>query len=250
LGSIVLAAQGPKERLGVVRYIAQNAINRCFGGHRTTTVTLRGVHYQIRVNGAELSPYHEINIQRVYECVFGFETGPGDVVLDIGANVGIFAVRQALRGACVYAFEPNPEAFSRLRSNVEANLLPGAVATYHKAVGISPGRAALRRSNATVATRVVPDAGTEIEVVTLDQIVTELGLDAVSLLKLDVEGAEVDILRGGGYALRVVKRVVMECHSPDLLREVCSVLAAAGFAVVRSNYPYAYFVARGEHARG
>lgn len=241
LARIATDARGVGEVFSLVRYCVRRALARLGWPSDTATVTLRGVRYLVRVGGAELGAYLEINLDRAYERHPGFATGPGEVVLDVGANVGLFTLRQALRGARVYAFEPDPEAFRRLQGNVEANRTPGRVDVFRRALGARPGHATLARSRETVLTRVLHDAHGEVDVVTLDQVVDELGLPVIDLLKLDVEGDEANILGGGARALAVTRRVVMECHGPELLDQVTGVLTAAGFTRLGSKPPYAYF---------
>jgi FkbM family methyltransferase len=243
LARIASDAQGVGERLGLARYCLRTALCKLGWPRGTTVVRLRGIRYQVRISGAELGAHFEVNVGRRYEQVPGFTPGPGDIVLDVGANVGLFTLRQAFRGAHVYAFEPNPDAFRRLRTNVEMNQPIGRVELFRQALGGSSGRAILACSDATVETRIVPDADGDVDIVTLDQVVAELRLSAVSLLKLDVEGAEVDILRAGVRALGITRRVVMEYHSSELLRHAAAVLGAAGFTRLGSAPPYAYFVA-------
>jgi FkbM family methyltransferase len=241
LARIAADAQGVGEGFGLACYCVRRALVRLGWPFDTATVTLRGVRYLVRVGGAELGAYLEINLERAYEQLPGFATGPGEVILDVGANVGLFTLRQALRGARVYAFEPDPDAFWRLQSNVAANRTPGRVDVFRRALGARPGRATLARSHETVLTRVLPGAHGEVDVATLDQVVGELGLPVIDLLKLDVEGDEANILRGGVRALAVIGRVVMEYHDPELLDQVTGVLAAAGFTRLGSKPPYAYF---------
>jgi len=244
---IAADARGVGEGFSLVRYGLRRTLVRLGLPSRTATVTLRGVRYLVRVGGAELGAYLEVNLERAYEQLPGFATGPGEVVLDVGANVGLFTLRQALHGAHVYAFEPDPDAFSRLQRNVAANRTPGRVDLFHRALGERPGRATLARSHGTVLTRVLPDARGEVDVVTLDQVVGDLGLPAIDLLKLDVEGDEANILRGGARALAVTRRVVMEYHGPELLDQATAVLAGAGFTRLGSRPPYAYFARDGRH---
>jgi hypothetical protein len=77
-----------------------------------------------------------------------------------------------------------------------------------------------------------------VEVETLADVVSRHGLARVDLLKVDVEGFELDVLRGAGGALRLVERVVVEYHSLDLGRRVVELLAAEGLTTVRDQKMY------------
>jgi FkbM family methyltransferase len=133
---------------------------------------------------------------------------PGDVVLDCGANVGDVAEPLAATGARVIAFEPDPWAFERLSARLGA--WPN-VTLHQAAVGVADGHATLRRADnfganpasASVKStllaggRRIDDAGgIEVAVTGLPDLIAALARahGTVALLKLDVEGAELDIL--------------------------------------------------------
>jgi len=141
----------------------------------------------------------------------------GDVVVDVGANIGLFTLEMARAVGStgrVFAYEPNPEVNGLLRDNVYLNQNAGRIsAEVHcrpVAVGPGPGTATLhvRTRHRAMGSVVNVDAGTapgeterhQMPVVDLD---TELaGIIEVKLVKVDVEGAELDVLRGMGRLLR------------------------------------------------
>lgn len=132
---------------------------------------------------------------------------PGDVVLDIGANQGFFTCYAAYRGARVYAFEPNPESYERLLSNVDANGLMDKVIARPWAIAEKEGRAELLISrdlgggmttiNAEFArnTRLAVRRTVEVPTFTLIQVFDFFSLQHVRLCKIDAEGSEIAILR-------------------------------------------------------
>lgn len=63
----------------------------------------------------------------------------------------------------------------------------------------------------------------------LEDLINRFGIDRVDLLKMDVEGAEADLLRGARRALELIRRVVFEYHSHALLEQCAELLEAAGF---------------------
>ena len=132
--------------------------------------------------------------------------GPGDVALDCGANVGAFTVLMAESGARVYAFEPNPAAFEELvaRTSVFPNVtaLQGAVTaapgpvklflhkwTDHDPVYWSTGSSVLAGKN-----NVRSDSFVTVATFQLPVFFAEFGISRVHLLKMDIEGAEVEVL--------------------------------------------------------
>jgi FkbM family methyltransferase len=128
---------------------------------------------------------------------------PGDVVLDCGANIGVFT-REALRhGASrVVAIEPAPWAVECLRRNFPAEVGTGRVMVYPKGVwdhddtlqlNIPPGMAS---TAASVALHRPAGATVAVSLTTIDHLVKDLQLERVDFIKMDIEGAEPNALRG------------------------------------------------------
>jgi FkbM family methyltransferase len=142
----------------------------------------------------------------VYD-VPGVPIRAGDVVLDIGANQGFFTCYAAFKGARVLAFEPVPELCRRLRENVDRNGFTDRVTIQQCAIGASPGfvnlfvSSYLGGAQSTTVPEFVRGAGvpviqeTLVECKTLSQVFEEFSLQRVRLCKLDVEGAELAILK-------------------------------------------------------
>lgn len=130
---------------------------------------------------------------------------PGDIAIDCGANVGKFTVAMAESGATVYAFEPNPDAFARLRETVGAypnvrcfqaavTTTPGPVKLYlHKYASDDPVHFSSGSSLVESKRNVRKDRFTLVEGIELAGFIKELD-QQVRLLKMDIEGAEVDVL--------------------------------------------------------
>jgi FkbM family methyltransferase len=134
---------------------------------------------------------------------------PGDVVIDVGANIGLYSLLAASRTGSgrVIALEPHPVAADRLRENVALNSLQN-VEVLAAAAGAEPGSAQLT-ANLDTVNHIVPGGavvGTiRVPVCTLDSLV-DAG-EQVALVKLDAEGFESAVLAGAGELLR--ERAVM-----------------------------------------
>ncbi len=165
---------------------------------------------------------------------------PG-TILDVGAHDGLLALPLSrLPGARVIAFEPLPSAFARLQAAAAGS---PAIELRPEALGAEPGRltlsvpvlggvaqeqwASLAKDYAAFAS--VGAQRFEVPVVTMDS----LGLDDLQHLKIDAEGAEEEVLRGGLATLRRCRPVVSleleERHRPGATRDVPALLAALGY---------------------
>jgi FkbM family methyltransferase len=142
----------------------------------------------------------------------------GDTVLDIGANLGILTLHFAdLVGEYgrVHAFEPNPIVMHKLRSAV-ARKGTSNVNLNEIALGQEAGFITLKipRENhgegSIVKWRSDPDVpGTDVALMRLDDYVSENRIDRIDFLKIDVEGAELEVFRGA--------RMVLEKIQPNII---------------------------------
>jgi FkbM family methyltransferase len=186
----------------------------------------------------------EIVEQRAY-LRNGVHVAEGDVVLDVGANVGVAAIffaRECGAGT-VHCFEPVTPLFELLRENVAgfSACVPHpyglgsrsgpAQITYYPAAASMSGMYADPEADRAVVRTAMLNTGTSPEEVdailkgryrsetlrcelrTLSSVLRELELDRVDLLKIDVEGAELDVLKGiGGEDWPLIRQIVIEVH--------------------------------------
>jgi FkbM family methyltransferase len=128
---------------------------------------------------------------------------PTSVALDIGANIGITScmLSKQLTDGKVFSFEPSPSVFPILDRNLTTNSVQNVVA-HQVAVGAQKGTAGFVGDSAyghlvvSKENEQKPD-GVDVAVETLDDIVETLQLDQLDFVKIDVEGFEDDVLRGG-----------------------------------------------------
>lgn len=144
-------------------------------------------------------------------------------VLDVGANAGQFAVASAklFPNAWIHSFEPVPECVESLRRNVSSL---GNVVVYPFALGEAAGEVTVHVNSYTHSSSVLrlaqvhldvfPEAretrSINVEVTTLDLVSRDLEFERPALLKLDVQGYEAQVIRGGVETLKRVDYVVLE----------------------------------------
>jgi FkbM family methyltransferase len=171
---------------------------------------------------------------------------PGDVFVDAGAYHGWYAlVASQLVGEAglVLAFEPNPEAYTTLEQNVAIN--DGRnIRTFNLATDAN-GTACLYHGpdDQSPSALAYGPGGVGHSVVTakrLDDLLTETGIEKVTLMKLDVQGAEIKVLRGATKILRQSRPtliVEVDPHAAQLLRvsarEAWDMLIGLGYTLFR-----------------
>jgi len=167
-----------------------------------------------------------------------------DTVIDIGANIGAFAVyaaKQASRGR-VLAFEPASDNYELLARNAAlnrlSNLTPVRAAVAGQTGSLTLYRASGSGAHSTMAGHLSVTTGTEsVEALSLDDVFRRYRIDRCDLLKLNCEGAEFEILYSAPDAvLARIDRIAMEYHATESKRQkadaLVDYLGRHGFEVI------------------
>jgi FkbM family methyltransferase len=196
-------------------------------------------------------------------------------VVDLGANEGYYTLfmKRLNPGLRVVGVEPLAENVDLFRRNVAANGLEN-VTCIEAAVtsagrirgGDAPVDTGTGRTQGTIRLETYPHVGTvastdiaafprpwidparvrprRVDSITLQALLDEAGVGEADILKIDVEGSEVDVLSGAAEAsagsgapatadvLRRFRRIVVECHGTERREQVLAVLGRAGFVPV------------------
>jgi FkbM family methyltransferase len=144
------------------------------------------------------------------------EARSGDVVADVGANIGLYTIALAKRvgeAGTIHAFEPDPANFLALQRHCRLNKVTAVVVAYQVAVGWTNGRIAFEGGLGPESHVGSGTVLSEVEVVRLDSLFRKGRID---ILKIDVEGAEEDVLRGASLLLNDRRRgprsIYIEVH--------------------------------------
>jgi FkbM family methyltransferase len=132
----------------------------------------------------------------------------GDIVLDCGANVGVYT-REALKNGAklVVSIEPAPENIECLRRNFASEIAAGRVILYEKGVWDKDETLVMRidPNNSAADSFIIRREGAveskQLPLTTVDKLVAELKLERVDFIKMDIEGAEQRALRGARETL-------------------------------------------------
>ena len=168
--------------------------------------------------GFDAATVGEVIYKRVYERFFS--PGRGETVVDVGAHIGSFTLIAASEvgpDGSVLSLEPSTRNFKMLARNIASNHLNN-VRALNVAAGSAEGQAELalysRAGGNSFYPRKLNRLGSEaVKVKTLDSVVSEFGLSRVDFVKIDVEGHELEVLRGASETLgRHHPKIVMETH--------------------------------------
>lgn len=164
--------------------------------------------------------------------------GACSVVFDVGAGLGDFAVHAARRWpeARVFSFEPHPETFSLLERNLALDGVTQVVAVRAALTGAGTAEAVLREGHSASERSTATGSGPGIAVpsTTLGRAFETHRIERCGFLKIDIEGAEFDVLLSADEAtLGRVEALCLEWHEGPgrTIEALASHLSACGFAV-------------------
>jgi len=147
----------------------------------------------------------------------------GDVLYDVGANIGLISILMAKYESCstlqVFCFEPEPKNFNQLSNNIELNQLGQRVSCHQMALGAAQGEIALHvRGTAgegrhSIATDKGATDSIQVKLDTLSNFASEAGKPP-TVVKIDVEGAEGQVLAGMNALMQTQppREIFMEIH--------------------------------------
>jgi len=180
----------------------------------------------VRISGKSFQVYGDDdyirNLDEEFEpntvTMFARLCEPDAHVIDVGANIGMtaLALAQICRRGRIAAIEPIPRTFEYLRRNVDASHTPN-VKIFNFALGSSEGTVLMQGHPSNFACSFVADKYTipandhfaqSVPLKRLDDIFSELSLDRVDFLKVDVEGFELEVFAGARETLNTYKPVV------------------------------------------
>ena len=232
-GAIRRVAAVPKLVFGVRGWtrLAADAM-----GRKREPYTLRtrsGCSCELRGGASDWWIFLEIFVFGIYRRVVA-DARQAQVVIDVGANVGLFALYAASlnSNAVVHAFEPFPNNLEQLKRNLGLN--PGNKVRPHlAAVSDKSGTATLYFTPGDDSGCSLSQAKGEsctVKTVGINELFRHCEVSRCDLLKMDCEGSELPILEAASPdVLAKIGAVIMEYHKEDEVPRLCEILTSAGF---------------------
>ncbi len=230
-------------------------MNKAFANSRQYVLVAEVNDFTMLVDANDVGIGRELRNYRLHEPILTrllpLFTHRGDIVLDIGANIGYYSLlfsRLVGPEGVVIAIEPEPNNFNLLELNLSLNKVNN-VHLYQVAVSDREGTATLFISNYSNWHSLRSKKSStlkEIKVptVTIDAIANKLGAP-INLIRMDIEGFEDKALHGGWETLRRDKpRLIMEVHPAEFesASEVQSMLAS----LADLGYEVRFLILRGD----
>jgi FkbM family methyltransferase len=198
----------------------------------------RGQRLELAMAETYKSSFMGVFKDQEYDCATRFEQVPRRI-LDLGGNIGFGSVffSKIFPEAKFAVVEPDPRNLPLLRTNLGLNRVPATV--IEGAIGSAAGTLALRfGTNPTCSSL----AGTgmhdlshsvTVTVTTVPKVMEQAGWDHVDLVKIDIEGAEEDLLAHDNQWLAKVGAIIMEVHPNTTVERLNGHLAPFGFFLER-----------------
>ena len=198
--------------------------------YKETKLKIQNYNLWLADGSSFLWQFYEIFFKEIY-CFESQSNNP--IILDCGANVGtsVLYFKKLFPNAIVHAYEPDPNIFKILEHNVKINKLKG-VELYEAAVWKEAGSLNFG-SEGSDSGSFRTDASKIISVKTIRLKDVIGSFDHIDFLKIDIEGAEVEVLKDCQEMLANVKHLFVEFHSfyteEQDLQVILDVLTKSGF---------------------
>jgi FkbM family methyltransferase len=174
-----------------------------------------------------------------------------NVCIDVGGHIGTHCIPYSKLFDRVYTFEANEENYSYLVRNIDLNKRTNITA-YNKAVSDTKRKASVKQMDThnTGQFAVIDDANGSLETVTID----EFQIQNVDFIKIDVEGRELDVIKGASETINKYKpllQVEFSHLSDDVFgiskEDTINYISNLGYVVFRKIHADTFFIDKEEH---
>jgi FkbM family methyltransferase len=171
-----------------------------------------------------------------------YDVRPSDsTILDFGSNIGVFAAfaSEIAPSARIFSYEPFPDTYGRLQRTVANNGWSSTIQTFCEGLGLESSTASMSLGEAASVCRRVEFQNENqgptvvIPIVSLEQAIDRTGVEQVDFAKIDVEGAEEEILLGSEIkTLHRIRRLSVEIHSGPAIEKISKRLCGNGMRLL------------------
>lgn len=169
----------------------------------------------------------EILIENEYKYLYDYDT-----VVDLGANIGTFSLWIYPHAKRIYAVEPNPKAMKLLEQTIKDNKLYKIIPVEVAVTGSDGNRQLKNTDDLAYGSGEINDTeGIVVRCLAIDTFMVEHNITYIDLLKVDIEGCEVDLFSSAGFrnAAHRIGTIVGEYHDGGMGKSIEGSLNGAGY---------------------
>jgi FkbM family methyltransferase len=178
-------------------------------------------------------------------CCKFYKPKLGDVVIDVGAGVGtelVYFISKVGQIGKIYCLEASPSTFKKLELLSINNKFKNTF-SYNIAITASNGEVWIEEMDAHEKAKINNSKhGTSVKSITLDDFILKEKIDKVDYLKVNIEGAEEEMLEGMKTSISIIENVAISCHdflfkenNSKIRNKVIAFLKSNGFVVFENN---------------
>lgn len=170
--------------------------------------------------------YQQIFVENVFNFRAIAESIKKDdpIVFDLGANCGFFTLRTLdfFPKAKLYAFEPQIKVNEKFKETIKANKLQDSISLYKFAIADRNNKSTFYENRSPISASLLKEKVSQrtvrkqypVEIISLNWFVEEFSVPSPDILKIDVEGSELDVLKGSTDFLSEISILLIEVHPP------------------------------------
>ncbi|MEP0263913.1 FkbM family methyltransferase [Dokdonia sp.] len=156
--------------------------------------------------------------EKRFDSMFGrkYNIKKGDVIIDLGAGIGAelpFYYNRMEKEGHIYAIEASRDSFLKLEKFHKMNFFNKNISLHHIAISDKPGTVWIEETTMYKANQINSEKkGLEVKALTLDEFVEEHNITTIDLLKMNIEGAELQVIQGMAVSVKLVENFAISCH--------------------------------------
>jgi FkbM family methyltransferase len=190
---------------------------------------------------AEYKPTFNFSVKKLYRnaekiCCLNYRPLKNDVIVDVGAGVGTelgYFIEKIGEGGKVFNIEASPSTF-HLLNELKVKNNSSNVLNFNIAISNKNGSIWIEENSEHEKARINSSAnGTEIKALTLDQFVLNNNINIINFLKVNIEGAEYDMIDGMAESIKITQNIAISCH--DFLFDVNDRIRNKVLAFLKEN---------------
>ena len=177
-------------------------------------------------NRSDFQLYQQIFVENVFnfQAIKELIKKNEPLIFDLGANCGFFSIRSLdfFPNAKIYAFEPQIKVSKKFNETIKANNIQESISLHKFAIADRNSNSTFYENRSPISASLLKEKVSRrtirkqypVEIISLNWFVKEFSVPSPDILKIDVEGSELDVLKGSTDFLNEISILLIEVHPP------------------------------------